>query len=278
MRGFWNHVGTTLLLNVRNKQALIFGYVVPVFFLIAFGSVFGGSGGQLSNPSLAQLLTISTLGGACFGMPIAMVSERERGVWRRYRLTPMGSGWFVLGTMLARYVVVLSSALLQIGLALAFYKLALPKHPLDLVLAFTCSASAFIGIGLIIASLANSIGAVQALGQSLFLPVIMIGGVGVPVRNLPEWARQVSLFLPGRYSVDAIANSLSAEEGVAKALFNLAALLVIGAAATMVGWRLFRWESGQRLDRSAPAWVALAVGTWIGIGLVAVLCHLAPAR
>ncbi len=278
MRGFWNLVGINLLLNARNKQALIFGYVVPVFFLFAFGSVFAGKVSGISAPTMAQLITISTLGGACFGMPIAMVNERERGVWRRYRLTPMSSGWFVLGTMLARMLLVASSALLQLGLAMWVYHMALPQHPLDLVVAFTCTAFAFIGIGLIIASLANSMGSVQALGQSLFLPMIMIGGVGVPARMLPGWAQEVSLFLPGRYAVDAIANSFSAEEGVAKALFNLVSLAVIGVASTMVGWKLFRWEASQRLERSAPLWIALALSTWVAIGIAVHVWHLAPAR
>ena len=38
---------------------------------------------------MGELLTVTALGGACFGLPTTMVSERERGVWRRYRLAPV---------------------------------------------------------------------------------------------------------------------------------------------------------------------------------------------
>jgi ABC-2 type transport system permease protein len=272
MRGFWNHFLITLILNCRNVQALLFGYGVPVLFLVAFHIMFG-----TTSASLAQLLTISALGGACFGMPIAMVAERDRGVWRRYRLTPMGSGGFVLSTMLARWVLVCSSAVLQLALSMAFYHTPFPLHPLELVIAFSCAAFAFIGIGLIITTLANSIGSVQALGQSLFLPMIMIGGVGIPVHMLPDWARHVSLFLPGRYAVDSIYNTLI-EGGVERALFNLVSLLVIGAAATAVGWKLFRWESSARLAPHALWWILLAVSVWLVIGVVVEVDHLAPAR
>src|SRR5580658_1382906 len=130
MRGFWNHFLVTLLLNCRNIQALIFGYGVPVFFLIAFASVFGHDSKSMGE-MMGKLMTISALGGACFGLPIAMVAERDRGVWRRYRLTPMGSGWFIVSTMLARYVLVLSSAGLQFVLALVIYNLQFPPHPLE---------------------------------------------------------------------------------------------------------------------------------------------------
>jgi ABC-2 type transport system permease protein len=272
MHGFLTHLRISLILNCRNLQALIFGYVVPVFFLIALGSVFGGPNG-LTAASMGQVLAISTLGGACFGMPITMVGERERGVWRRYRLTPLGTGWFILSTMLARFAIVASAAVLQYALAMAAYKLPLPAHPLDLAMSFTLVSFAFIGIGLIIATVATSIGAVQALGQTLFLPMIIIGGVGIPVWNLPAWIQPVSLYLPGRYAVNALANSI-APAGAFKAPYCLAALVVIGAAATVVGWKLFRWEPGQRLARSAPLWILLAVGTWLVIGAVA---HANPA-
>ena len=41
---------------------------------------------------MGELLTVTILGGACFGLPTTMVSERERGVWRRYRLAPVATG------------------------------------------------------------------------------------------------------------------------------------------------------------------------------------------
>ena len=50
------------------------------------------------------------LGGACFGLPTTMVSERERGVWRRYRLTPVPIWAFIVSTLAARYVLLLSAA------------------------------------------------------------------------------------------------------------------------------------------------------------------------
>ncbi len=274
MRGLWNHFLITLLLNCRNIQALIFGYGVPVFFLIAFASVFGHDSKSLGG-MMGQLMTISALGGACFGLPIAMVAERERGVWRRYRLTPMSSGWFILSTMLARYVLVLSSAALQFVLALVVYHMDFPLYPCEMLLSFSCAAFAFIGIGLIIATLANSIGSVQALGQSLFLPMIMIGGVGIPLHVLPPWAKHVSLFLPGRYAVDAIHNAFRAG-GLSRDLYSLVALAMIGAAATLVGWKLFRWESSARLDRHAAWWILFALAVWVLAGALAEIFHLAP--
>jgi len=267
MRGFWQHVRMSLVLNGRNRQALIFGYVVPVFFLIAFAAIFGA--GQPIAKTIAPLIVISVLGGACFGLPITLVNERDRGVWRRYRLTPLGAGTFIGSTMTSRFVLVATSAALQIVLAMWVYGLGWPKQPLAFLVSFALVSFAFIGIGLIIAAIANSIGAVQALGQSLFLPMIMIGGVGVPIRMLPPWAQDFSLFLPGRYAMELIERCYGYGFDWERFKWRALILLIIGCAATLAGWKLFRWESDQRLPRSAWAWVGLALATWIGAGILA---------
>jgi ABC-type multidrug transport system permease subunit len=270
MRGFLAHFWLTLRLNFRNPQAVVFGYVVPVFFLFAFVAFFGQGRKDPLSREFGQLLTITILGGACFGMPIAFVSERERGVWRRYRLTPMPTIAFVASILLARYVLVLSAALIQLGLAM-LCGMKFPLYPWQLLLAFTVASFAFLGIGLLISMIANSTHAVQALGQSLFLPMIMIGGVGVPLRTLPEWARKVAAYLPGRYAVQAMERCVYSVSQSSKLYtsFNLIALIVIGAAASFAAAKLFRWDNAQKLPRSGLAWALLSVASWAAIGLVA---------
>ena len=108
MNGLLQHLLLTLRLNFRAGQALVYGYLVPVFFLLAFGSVFRSSVPPLAH-EMGQLLAITVLGGACFGMPTAMVAERERGVWRRYRLLPTATAGIIVSTMVARYLLVLTA-------------------------------------------------------------------------------------------------------------------------------------------------------------------------
>ena len=271
MRGFLRHFWMTLKLNFRNPQAVVFGYVVPVFFLFAFAAFFGKARPKDPlSPYFAQLLTITILGGACFGMPIALVSERERGVWRRYRLTPVPTIAFIASILLARYVLVLTAALVQLGQARWIYHMPWPIRPWQLWLAFTVVTFAFLGIGLIISMIANSTHAVQALGQSLFLQMIMIGGVGVPLTILPDWAKTVAAFLPGRYAVQAMDLGVRSVSATSRLYgpFNLIALLVIGAASAFAAAHLFRWENGQPLPRRGMAWAALSVVSWGVIGWI----------
>ncbi len=216
---------------------------------------------------MGQLLTISILGGACFGMPTALVAERERGVWRRYRLLPVRVGSLLVSTMLARFVIVLSAGVMQILLARLVYGTPFPLHPAALLVAFTFVVFSFLGLGSVIAALANDVPAVQALGQCVFLPMIMIGGVGVPLRVLPDWAQTLAGFMPGRYAV-ALLDTCIAGSGKLSA-FNVLSLTVIGFAAFLAGAKMFRWDANQRVPRQAWIWVMVAIVSWLAVGFVA---------
>ena len=266
--GILRHCRLTLKLNFRSMQALLYGYLVPIFFLMAFGSVFRSEIPPLLH-QMGQLLTISILGGACFGLPTALVAEREQGVWRRYRLLPVPTGGLVAGTLLARLAIVGSAVIMQLFLARLVYHTPLPQYPGEVLLAFLAVGYSFLGLGLLVAALANDVPAVQALGQCIFLPMIMVGGVGVPLAALPEWAQRVSGFMPGRYAVDVLQRCFTDPHGLSGASFSFAALLVIGSAAGFVGLRLFRWDSSRRLARSSLPWVAIPLLAWFAIGVAA---------
>jgi hypothetical protein len=277
-RGLLRHFLLCLELSFRSKQALVYGYAVPLLFLLAFGSVFRAETPMLQG-QMGQLLTITILGGACFGMPTALVAEREHGIWRRYRLLPVGTGSLVGSVMAARVVIVFSAAVLQIGVARLAYGTPLPIHPAQTVLAVLLVTFSFLGLGLIVAALANDVPAVQAMGQCLFLPMIMIGGVGIPLLALPVWAQKFSGFMPGRYAVDVLQLGYADPRGLSGGLFSVIALCVIGAAATFAGARLFRWDAGRGTPRSSWPWVAAALLAWIAIGVAAgATGRLAPSQ
>src|SRR5262245_33735480 len=197
-----HHVLISLRLYFRNKMALIYGYLFPTIFLVAFWVLYRYEKVPLAR-HLGELLTIAVLGGACFGLPTSTVSERERGVWRRYRLAPVATGALVASTIVVRYVILITAGLLQLLLARAI-GMPWPQHPIELAIAFTFVSFAFLGLGLVIATLADNVPAVQALGQCIFLPMLIIGGVAVPLSSLPSWAQHLSAFFPGRYAVEAI--------------------------------------------------------------------------
>ena len=162
----------------------------------------------------------------------------------------------------------MTAGLLQIGLALAV-GMPVPRHPFDLWLAFTFVSFAFLGLGLVMSAMADNVPAVQALGQCIFLPMLIIGGVAVPLASLPLWAQHLSAFFPGRYGVEALQVSVSGA-GIGVARFSLLALTLICAAGCVTGARMFRWNAQERFAaREGKGRIAVALAAWIAIGLAA---------
>ena len=267
MHAFLHQLRVSLSLHFRNRMALIYGYLFPTMFLIAFWVLYRYDRVPLAR-HMGELLTVTALGGACFGLPTTMVSERERGVWRRYRLAPVRTGTLLSSTIAARYVLLVLAGLLQVALAMLI-GMPLPNHPLDLWIAFTFVAFALMGLGLVIATLADNVPAVQALGQCIFLPMLIIGGVAVQLTSLPEWVQHLSAFFPGRYAVEAMQTSVTGA-GLGVMRFSLLALLLTGLAGFVAGIRMFRWDAEQRfVERGGKAWVVVALAAWAAVGVLA---------
>jgi ABC-2 type transport system permease protein len=111
MDALFYQLGISLRLHARNKMALLYSYLFPTIFLVSFWVFYRFEQVPLVR-HMGELLTVTALGGACFGLPTTMVSERERGVWRRYRLTPVATGTLVSGTVAARYFLLVIAGLL----------------------------------------------------------------------------------------------------------------------------------------------------------------------
>jgi ABC-2 type transporter len=135
-----------------------------------------------------------------------------------------------------------------------------PTHPFGLLIAFAAAAAAFLALGMVIATLVDNVPAVQALGQCIFLPMLMIGGVAVRLESLPAWAQQLSAFFPGRYAVEAMQLSVT---GGANPGFDLLALVLIAAAGSVAATAMFRWDKSVSPRRG---WLLLALGMWLVVG------------
>ncbi len=267
MRAALQQLRISLTLHYRNKMALIYSYLFPLIFLLAFYVLYRHERVVLAR-HMGELLTVSVLGGACFGLPTTMVSERERGVWRRYRLAPISTAMLVASVVAARYLILVTAGLLQLAVALAI-GMPWPPHPFDLWIVFTFVSFAFIGLGLVMAMMADNVPAVQALGQCIFLPMLIIGGIAVPLASLPDWAQHLSQFFPGRYAVEAL-QACIVGSGLSATGFELLALLMIGTGGAVAGAKMFRWDAQQRFARrSGKAWISVALMSWIVVGALA---------
>lgn len=266
IKGIWRHFILTLRLNFRSGRAIAYGYIMPILFLIGFGAVFRSGNPPLLH-EIGQILTITILGSACLGMPTALVAEREKGVWRRYQLLPVPINTLLSGVLLVRIILAFSAVGLQLGLAHWIYGTPLPSGLLTFGIAFAVVIFAFLGIGIILTSQAKDVPSVQALGQCVFLPMILIGGVGVPLYALPDWCRQLAAFMPGRYAVELLQSTYQDGSLQHFPAYPALILMIMGAAALIAGLRLIQWEQSRPKRSRSIIWITFAIASWAGAGV-----------
>ena len=267
MHNVWRHLVIGIRLQLRSPMALVYTFLIPLLFLIAIRVVYRHESQPLGN-HLGQLLALTALSGACFGLPAQLVGERERGIWRRYRLTPVAPAALLASVVLGRYALLLAAAVMQLSVVIAIEAPPI-RHPLGLWIAFTATSAACLGVGLVIAMLADTVAAAQAIAQSVFLPMLILGGLAVRLDALPDWARQVAHWLPGPYAVETLqwAASGKATGSIGTALM---VLTVMAVCCLLASAAIFRWDVAQRVGFWRASFVAIGiVAAWIATGTAA---------
>ena len=236
----------------RNRQLQFFTLVLPVLFLVIFASVFGGSGnttqvggGQIST-SVYYVPGIIALGviAACFGNLVASVTaQRERGVLKRRRATPVPSGALIAGRVLAAVgtSVVMAAVLLSIGWAA--YGARVPgRTALAFTVAVMVGAASFCCLGYALTSLIRNEDAALPTTTAFTLPLYFISGVFVPVAALPHWLANAGEIFPVRHLADALLVAYNPHTaGLGFAGLDLLIVAAWGVAGLLIALRKFSW-------------------------------------
>ena len=199
---------------LRNRQSQFFTLALPILFLVIFASVFGSgghtvpvAGGRIST-SVSYVPGIIALGviAACFGNLVASVTaQRERGVLKRRRATPVPAAAIIAGRVLTAIVIAVVMAAVLLGIGWAAYGAHVPgRTALALVVTVVIGAASFCCMGYALTSLIHNEDAALPTTQALLLPLYFISGVFVAVTILPHWLADVGAIFPVRHLANAL--------------------------------------------------------------------------
>lgn len=263
MNALWHNTLMNLKLTFRDRQAIFWTYIFPLFFLFLFSSVMARGQAAVVAHLLPGLLCISAMSAGLFGLSIGLVAARERGILRRYQLAPFTPWKLISSELAANFVVVLSTLLLQMALAKVLYHVNYAGHPLALFVLLSAGVLAFQAIGFIVAAVAENAKSAQVLSNLLFFPLMFLGGAAFPLEMLPPAVRQFARFLPSQYMVAGLSAVLERGESLRANVVNLAVLCLVCVLALFLAVKLFRWEAKTPLPWRQKAWALLLVGVLV---------------
>lgn len=233
-----------LLLFLRNPAAAFFTLVFPLIILFVFGSVFGNSAGpgrpsgmmDLSVPGYLAMIVGST---GLMGIPGWIASYREQGVFRRLRLTPVGPARLLAAQGVVGLVTALTGGILLVIAGKLVFHLRTPESLLGVVAAFLLGCVAMFSLGAMVASVARTTRAAQAIGMALYFPMLFLSGAAFPRILMPPGVRRVSEALPLTHVTELVQQLWL--QGTWRPVSVLVLLGLVIVAGT-VALRSFRWE------------------------------------
>lgn len=199
-------------------------------------------GGRYIDFLVPGLIGMSLMGGGLWGVGFATVDLRLRKVLKRFLATPMRKADFLLGILLSRLLFLVPEVLVIMLFARLAFGVAVQGSLLAVLALVLLGALAFAGIGLLVASRAQTLETVSGLMNLVMLPMWVLSGIFFSPERFPEAMQPLIQALPLTPLIDAL-RAVSQEGTPLAALWPQLALLAGWAAGSFVlALRWFRWN------------------------------------
>src|SRR5579872_4176586 len=237
----WSLTKVRMLLAMRNRTFFFFSLMMPMLFLIALVIFVGRHGGFISEYALGDLLTLTVM-GSFWGLSVQLVTFREQGILRRFRVAPVGPGAMLASSILSNYILTLPTVAIEFVLARRIFHMNQWGNLGGVFFLITLGIVTFASLGLIIAS------------------------VTIPLPMLPIWIQRFALFLPATYLVTGLERVMVGRVGVTQIFPEIVALAVSAALAFFLSQQLFRWEPEAKVGPRAKVLATATIVPFLLLG------------
>ncbi len=240
MSGFTTQLRMELTTMLRNGEQLLLTLVIPVLLLLFFTSVkvLPTGPGERIDFLAPGVLALATMSAAMVGLGIATGFERTYLVLKRLGATPLGRGRLIAAKIAAVMLVELVQFVVLVPVALALGWRPGHAHWLVAIAGVLVGTAAFAGLGLIMAGRLR--GEINLAAQNgLYLVLLLLGGMIVPLTELPVVLRAVAYVFPSAALADVLRDALSG--GGLRVGPSWVTLVVWAVGAPALATRLFRW-------------------------------------
>ncbi len=246
MRALRAQVRAEMTMIFTNGETVFLTLGIPVVFLLFFSAVHVLPTGtkhpvDFLVPGILALAVMST---AMTALSIGTGFERGYGVLKRLGSTPLGRPRLLAAKITAVLAVELvqAAALVGVGYALGWD----PGGPGGsgalvgaAVLSMVLGTMAFGGVGLVLAGTLKPL-VNLAVVNSLFVVLLLLGGMLIPLGRLPGWLEGVAKVLPSSALADALHGTLG--HGTPVGTRDWIVLAAWAVAMPVTAGLTFRWE------------------------------------
>lgn len=233
----------------RSPATVFFTVMLPVIFLVIFNLIFGGEpietlgGIKTSTYYIPAIITLAVVSATTVSLAISLSVDRENGILKRGRGTPLPSWVFFAGRIGNSIVISVMMLVVITALGRIAYGVEVPWGRAPAVLAtLGVGAASFCALGIALTAAIPSEESAPAVTNVLVLPLYFLSGVFIPESEIPEGVLHFADAFPIRHFFEAFFTAYTPT--TAGSGFEWGHLAFVGAwgiAGLVVAVRVFRW-------------------------------------
>jgi ABC-2 type transport system permease protein len=187
---------------MRSRESVVFTMAFPVIMILIFASIFTGEitdGVRFTQYFVTGMIATGLMTVGFQSLAIQIPIERDRGVLKRLRGTPMPKWVYFAGKVMMVAVVGVAETVLLLAVATLLFDLQLPDTAfkwLTLVWVSVLGITACTLCGIAFSSLARSGRSASAVATPVSLVLQFISGVFFVFTALPGWMQQIAALFP----------------------------------------------------------------------------------
>lgn len=233
----------------RNPASVFFTVMLPLIFLFIFATIFGNDeieerGVKTTTYYVPAIVSLAVISATLQSLAINLAQDRERGLLKRVRGTPLPTATFVSGRVGNSLVVSILMVVLVAVIGRFVYDVSLPGETIPAVLlTLAVGAFSFCCLGFALTAAIPSEDAAPAISNATVLPLYFISGIFIPDSEIPAGVLNFADFFPIRHFFEAFFTAWDPNTtGSGIELGDLAVVLAWGVAGLIVALLAFRWE------------------------------------
>jgi ABC-2 type transport system permease protein len=234
----------------RNPASVFFTVLLPVIFLLIFATIFGNDEieelghVQTTTYYVPAIITLAIVSATLVSLAISLTQDRESGVLKRTRGTPLPSAVFIAGRIGNSVVISVLSLLILSAIGWIVYGVEIPWERAPAVLVtLAVGAAAFCCLGIALTRAIPSEQAAPPITNATVLPLYFLSGVFIPESEIPDGVLEFAGLFPIRPFFEAFFTAWNpATVGAGFEWGKLALVAAWGVAGALIAVRTFRWE------------------------------------
>ncbi len=233
----------------RNPASVFFTIALPLIFLIIFATIFGNDtieelgGIKTTTYYVPAILTLGVISATMQSLAIQLTVDRETGILKRGRGTPLPAWVFFAGRIGNSIVISVLMLLIVPAIGRLIYGVTIPWEHLPAVLVtLAIGAASFCCLGIALTAAIPNEDAAPAIANATLLPLYFLSGIFIPETEIPDGVLKVADVFPIRHFFEAFFAAWDpATTGSGFEWGHLGIVAAWGAVGLLLAVRFFRW-------------------------------------